>query len=232
MTAPTESPKASLGGLPAAFMNLANAQMRFGADLYESLTSQPVPTLAGLKKASRQFMPGMAECWPAIQGCCNIPPPCWMPRFLGECTSHVSQCRTACIRFVVTNCDRVKRAIHVQVAGPNASEVTVSPASITVEPMERAAVTACVEIEEDAKVGEKVESLIWVRGCKEYYFRWTVSVGTVGLDSCHEVEVCDCPDYIHHWYDHFYCVRPCPHREADVGRTPGTPVANPVKTHG
>jgi hypothetical protein len=21
----------------------------------------------------------------------------------------------------------------------------------------------------------------------------------------------DCPDLLHHWYDHFYCNRPCTH---------------------
>jgi hypothetical protein len=28
-----------------------------------------------------------------------------------------------------------------------------------------------------------------------------------------EVEIEDCPDLIHHWYDHFYCERPCPSRD-------------------
>jgi hypothetical protein len=27
------------------------------------------------------------------------------------------------------------------------------------------------------------------------------------------VEVEDCPDLIHHWYDHFYCDRPCTDRK-------------------
>jgi len=24
-----------------------------------------------------------------------------------------------------------------------------------------------------------------------------------------DIEIEDCPDLIHHWYDHFYCPRPC-----------------------
>ena len=28
-----------------------------------------------------------------------------------------------------------------------------------------------------------------------------------------ELTVEDCPDLVHHWYDHFYCPRPCPNRD-------------------
>jgi hypothetical protein len=212
--------KASLGDLQSAVANLLNAQMRFGAELFESFTGQRVPTLSDLSKAGRMLGRGAAGCAPR-GGCCTIPPPCWMPQPLGECTSHVAQCKTACVRLLVTNCDRVQRTITVQATGAHAGQVTISPPSLTLGPMERATISACVAIPEDAKTGEKRESLLWVRGCKEHYLRWTVSVGTVGVDSCHEVEVCDCPDLVHHWYDHFYCARPCPH-----DRTPGTP--NPV----
>jgi hypothetical protein len=49
---------------------------------------------------------------------------------------------------------------------------------------------------------------------------------------CNEVEINDCPDMIHHWYDHFYC-----HRHCQDQRTPGifgtNPGANsPVDTGG
>jgi hypothetical protein len=207
--------KGMLGDLPSAMMNLFSAQMRLSADLFEQLTGQPAPSARDISKLGRMFAPGSASCGPRT-GCCTIPPPCWMPQPLGECESHVAQCKTACVRLVITNCDRVKRTIAVQAAGPGAERVTVSPTSVALPPMERATVTACVSIPDDAKTGEKIETLLWVRGCKEHYLRWTVSVGTVGIDSCHEVEVCDCPDYVHHWYDHFYCVRPCP----QTGRTP------------
>jgi hypothetical protein len=203
------STKGSLGDLPAAFMNLMNAQMKLSADLFESLTGQTLPTIGDLSQAGKKLT-GAGDGCGTRGGCCDIPPPCWMPRSLGSCTSHVTQCRTACVRFVITNCDRVKRTIAVQPSGAGADRVTVSPPTVALGPQERATVSACVSIPDDAKDGEKFETLLWVRGCKEYYFRWTVSVGTVGVDSCHEIEVCDCPDYVHHWYDHFYCVRPCP----------------------
>jgi hypothetical protein len=215
MMASTQSQQGLLGDLPGALMNLVNAQMQLSANLFESLTGQKLPTIGDLSKTSHKLIPGATGCHPKA-GCCTIPPPCWMPRPLGECTSHVAQCKTACVRFRITNCDRVKRNITVQVTGPNASKVTLSPPTLSLGPQERATVSACVSIPDDAKSGETTESLIWIRGCKEYFFRWNVSVGTAGLDSCHEIEVCDCPDYVHHWYDHFYCVRPCPHDRTGV----------------
>jgi hypothetical protein len=222
------STKGSLGDLPGAFMNLVNAQMKLTTDLFESLTGQSLPTIGDVGKAGRKLTSGgTCSCGCGSRtGCCHIPPPCWMPQPLGECTSHVTQCKTACIRFVITNCDRVKRTIAVQASGAQSGQVTVSPPTVSLGPQERATVTACVSIPDDAKDGETIESLLWVRGCKEYFFRWTVSVGTVGLDACHEVEVCDCPDYLHHWYDHFYCVRPCPGGGRTTGLTTNVGAAN------
>jgi hypothetical protein len=223
MAAEAESRKPSLGGVSAALMELLNAQMRLGADLFESLTGRPAPTLGDVTELGRTLVGGSRACGCHVRsGCCTIPPPCWMPRPLGECTSHVGQCKTACLRFRITNCDRVPRTVVVEATGPNSGKVTISPPSLLLGPMERGTVTACVAVPDDAKSGDESELLLWFRGCKEYYFRWTISVGTLGMDSCHEVEVCDCPDYLHHWYDHFYCPRPCPH-----DRTPGA-IPKPV----
>jgi hypothetical protein len=224
----TQSQKGLLGDLPAALLNVVSAQMRLSADLFESLTGQPAPRIDAAR-VSRALGQRSASCQPR-SGCCTIPPPCWMPQPLGDCVSHVAQCNSACIRVVVTNCDRVRRNVTVHATGPNANRVTISPPSLDLGPMERGTISACVAIPDGGKTGERIDSLLWVRGCKEYYLRWTVSVGTLGLDSCHEVEVCDCPDYVHHWYDHFYCVRPCP-----GGRTandPGNVSAPGAAVHG
>jgi hypothetical protein len=173
--------------------------MDLSRDLFESLTGARLPSLAdeARKLGSR-----------ASTKSCHIPPPCWMPQPLGECTSHVSSCSVACVRLVITNCDRVARTVTVRAQG-DAKKLSVTPASVTIDPMDCAAVEVCIDIPADAPAGAKHKTIIWVDGCKLHYLVWHVSVGTVGFDSCHEVEVDDCPDYIHHWYDHFYCARPC-----------------------
>ena len=220
----TQSQRASLGGVSDALMNLLNAQMRLGADLFESLTGRTAPSLRDVRSMGAMLGRGTGGCEPG-RGACAIPAPCWTPQSLGECTSHVAQCRTACVRLVITNCDRVQRTITARVAGANEGKVTLSPPSLTLGPQERGTISACVTIPDDAKSGERTEALLWVRGCKEHYLRWTVSVGTLGLGSCHEVDVCDCPDYVHHWYDHFHCVRPCPADRDRIQPSPNRPSA-------
>jgi len=75
--------------------------------------------------------------------------------------------------------------------------------------MERGEITVSYVIPAGSPEAEKTELLIWVRGCRLYFLRWTVTVGLIGASSCYEVDVKDCPDLVHHWYDHFYCPRPC-----------------------
>jgi len=190
-----------LGDVPDALMRLLRAQFDLSRGLLESLTGSTIPSL-GDQVRKLSFAAG--------KGTCHIPPPCWMPQPLGECTSHVSPCAKACIRLVVTNCDRVAHTVNVRVSGPG-DLVTVSPQSVTIDPMDCREIDLCLEVPKDAPKGHEYKSIVWVEGCKQHYLIWKVSVGTVGLDACHEVEVEDCPDYVHHWYDHFYCARPCSH---------------------
>lgn len=139
--------------------------------------------------------------------CCEIPPPCWLPKPLGDVTSNVCPGGKAIVRFRVTNCGIDKRTVEFE-AEPK-SGVTWSPTKLSLGSMERATASASVEVPAETGSGEERELLLWVRGCNDHYVRWTVRAASRGGDSCHEVEVDDCPDFVHHWYDHFYCNRPC-----------------------
>lgn len=135
--------------------------------------------------------------------CCEIPPPCWYPRPAGKVRSHVC-CggrATLCIR--VTNCGVRPATIKLEASGP--AGVEIEPATLELGPMERGTATAKLEL-----TGREADRLIWVRGCYDHYIRWTLCETKRGGDACHEIEIEDCPEYIHHWYDHFYCERPCP----------------------
>jgi hypothetical protein len=197
-----------LGEVHKALCNLFNAQMKLGLDLLTAFTGLSVPCLP---KPFQQTGCHTRTGCQTRAGCCEIPPPCWVPRSLGECVSHVCPCQTACIRLVLTNCDAgSRRVIRVEAAGPH---VKVSPAKLVLEPLERASVEIRILVPAETKPGEKLESVVRIYGCREYYLRWVVSVGTIGFNSHHEIEVEDCPDLIHHWYDHFYCHRPCRHQQ-------------------
>jgi hypothetical protein len=167
-----------------------------GADLLQTLVESPVVRTLGTR------LP--------MQRCsCEIPPPCWMPKSLGDVRSRVCAGGTAVLRLRVTNCGASGQSFELEAAGPDAGEVNLQPAKLTLGPMERTVVTATIPLAATASSSEQREALLWVRGCREHYVRWTVTVGG-GSDSCHEVDVEDCPDYVHHWYDHFYCEHPCP----------------------
>jgi hypothetical protein len=206
----TSSGTSSFGGIASALQDLVNAEMDLGRDFIESLTGITVPSTADLTRALRGRMSRSGSC-------CHIPPPCWMPRSLGQCTSHVSRCDSACIRLVITNCDRVERSFSVNARDQTGGTFTVSPPSLTLAPFRKGTVSVCVAVPADAPPGDHPHTMLWVHGCREYYLDWVVSVGTIGADSCHEVEISDCPDYVHHWYDHFYCARPCPPQPVAAG---------------
>jgi len=197
-----------LAGLSQALTDLIDQGVRMGADLLDTLGRGPLGQLA----SSIQKTPVL----PKTCGC-DIPPPCWMPKPLGDLVSHVCPGGAATIRLLVTNCSITPRAVQVLVAGKDAAKVTVTPAAATVGPMERAAFVATLAIAGDAAECESHEVLLWVRGCHLHYLRWRVDVRSRGGHACHEVDVQDCPDLVHHWYDHFYCQRPCP----QAGRTSG-----------
>lgn len=192
----TSSGKQPAKEIAATLTDLLKTQVRFGAQLVDMVSQLKLPR---------------------SQSCCDIPEPCWMPAPLGDVESVACQGASSVVRFRITNCDRVPHVYSISVSGADAGLVSLQPASISLGPKERGLIFATLKIPPDAKDGQVFEVLLWIRGCKEHYLRWTTEVGTPGGDCCHEVEVEDCPDLIHHWYDHFYCPRPC-----DSERKPGT----------
>jgi hypothetical protein len=150
---------------------------------------------------------------PKVSSCsCEIPPPCWMPRELRPVKSHVCAGGKAMLRIRVTNCSIETTTVTLAPAGDDAGKVKVSPKSVSLGPLERGVLTASIDVDAKAASGSELEVLVWVRGCVDHVVRWTVRVSSLGKDACHELDVEDCPDYVHHWYDHFYCARPCRRR--------------------
>ena len=181
------------------FRDLVSHGARVGTGLLESVAGNRVVKDVGSRVSLR-------SCG------CAIPPPCWLPRALGSVRSDVCAGGTATVRMLVENCSPTNREITIEAAGTDATDVTFSVASLTLGPMEQVTVTASLLLKPTALSGEAKEALIWVRGCHDHYLRWTVRTAPSACNTCHEVEVDDCPDYVHHWYDHFYCDHPCPGR--------------------
>jgi hypothetical protein len=138
---------------------------------------------------------------------CDIPEPCWMPKPLGVAKCHLAEGGQGEIRLEVVNADYQGHMFAVAAAGVDAPLLTVSDPSFSLGPMERRVVT--VSFVMPAQGQPRYDFLIWVRGCGDHYLRWVVSSGHKTRCCCHEVCVEDKPDYVVHWYDHFYCKRPC-----------------------
>ena len=189
-----------------AFADLINQGVRASREMLEAFVGDP------MERARQMTTRGTALATAAgreIRGCsCDIPPPCWMPDQLGSVTSHVCPGATACVRLRITNCGMSSRDITVTAAGAQGSLVTIDPATITLAPFDSGTVTATLRAPDQE--GQPLHAQLWVRGCRDHLLRWTVDVSSRGCSSTHEIEIEDCPDLIHHWYDHFYCDRPCP----------------------
>lgn len=144
---------------------------------------------------------------PSRSGCsCEIPPPCWAPQPAGDRTTRACPGDKATLRLHITNCGASSRKISVDVTDKS---VEVQPASVTVAPLEEETVVVSMNVPATANEGEKYKTIVWVHGCYLHYVRWTVEVSGKGATCFDDVDIEDCPDLVHHWYDHFYCERPC-----------------------
>lgn len=146
----------------------------------------------------------------ARTGGCEIPAPCWEPQLAGTCTICVAPGGTAMIRVHLSNCGWDRQVVMITALGKIASWLTFMPTSIAMEPMERNLMLVKMQVPDNVKVGFSQTVPIIIRGCRDHYIRVDVTVASCpSVLNCCDVLVEDCPDNVHHWYDHFYCARPC-----------------------
>lgn len=153
---------------------------------------------------------------------CEVPPPCWIPVRLDDLSEHVGPGDTAVVRLAVTNDGATSRTFQIAASDPL---VVVEPTALTLGPLERGVAVLSLTVPATAAGDHVDQCVVSVRGCKQYNFRWRVCVSRrhhhhhrrCGVlfrrhrdrDRALHVAVEDRPDYVHHWYDHFYCERPC-----------------------
>jgi hypothetical protein len=149
---------------------------------------------------------------PKRKSCCAVPEPCWMPVPIGVAACALNPGGSGQIHVTVTNSDYRTRVFAFSTAGTDAAMLQLSSTQATLGPMEQAQFTADVNAPGTAGT---YEALVWVNGCREHYLRVVLKVGTKQKGCCYNVAVNDKPDYVVHWYDHFYCRKPCPAKSAD-----------------
>ena len=189
-------------GIENGLKSLFNAELLLGKELIK---------LAGGATGALGALRGIRL--PKGHGCCDVPEPCWMPLSLGEirCSLRPGDNGTVCL--VVTNGDFRAHTYQFAATGQSAAAVSFSNATATLGPKERVAITATLTVPKDDRAKDcrcvDHEVLVWVRGCRNHYLRWAVDQSTCPKPCCKEVVVDDNPDYVLHWYDHFYLPRPC-----------------------
>ena len=204
-------------GVEDGLKSLINAQLLLGKEVLKLLGG------AGggmLDKLSCMKMP-------KGHGCCEVPAPCWMPLSLGEVCCQLKPGDKGTVCLVVTNGDFRQHNYQFEASGKSAGLVSFSQAGAVLGPKERIAVTATFTVPREGQTAADCrcidhDLLLWVRGCRNHYLRWTIDEVAKSKPCCHEVIVDDRPDYVLHWYDHFYVARPCL----------GTPQRVPVGTVG
>jgi hypothetical protein len=140
---------------------------------------------------------------------CEIPPPCWEPRPAGTCQIMLPPGGTATLRVHVTNCDWTRRVVGITAVGKIAAWLKFEPTHWIVDPHERQTFVVTVRVPDAVKAGQSLSGPLLVRGCNDHFVRLEATVADCAAGACCDVHVKDCPDHIHHWYDHFYCPRPC-----------------------
>lgn len=191
-------------GVEDGLKSLINAQLLLGKEVLKLLTGAGggmLDKLSGMKL-------------PKGHGCCDVPVPCWMPLSLGEIRCQLKPGDKGTVCLVVTNGDFRPHNYQFAATGKSAAFVSFSQAGAVLGPKERIAVTVTFSVPREGKTDEDCrcidhDLLLWVRGCRNHYLRWSIDEVAQSKACCHEVKVCDDPDYVLHWYDHFYLPRPC-----------------------
>jgi hypothetical protein len=166
--------------------------------------------IAGLLQAPARMAGALAG---SLTGCgprgCEIPPPCWEPRPAGTCSLMLPPGSVARIRVHVMNCAWSRRVVGITAAGRLAGWMKLEPTTQIAGPQETVTFVVSVRIPDTVPIGQMFSGPLLVRGCLDHFARIDVRIAECAVPACCDIVVKDCPDNIHHWYDHFYCPRPC-----------------------
>ncbi|MGH7502067.1 MAG: hypothetical protein ACREL7_09945 [Longimicrobiales bacterium] len=169
------------------------------ADTFAGLIDAPARVAAALASTlARGGSPG-----------CQIPPPCWEPRPSGTCRLAIPPGCPGTIRVNVTNCEWNRRIVGITALGKLAGWLTFQPTTLVLDPHESATFIVTVHVPDGVKPGFVLSGPLIIRGCLDHFAHIEVRVTECAGQTCCDLAVHDCQDHVHHWYDHFYCQRPC-----------------------
>jgi len=151
---------------------------------------------------------------------CEIPAPCWEPQIVATCCLELTPGSTGLVRIHVSNCGWSRNVVTVTALGKLAGSLSMQPTALALDAQERASFAVTVHPPKGLKPGQNASGIILVRGCRDYAIRLEVKLRDCAGTTCCDVSIDDCPDHIHHWYEHFYCPRPCRSAGREVPQEP------------
>lgn len=166
--------------------------------------------LAGILEAPAQIAAALAGTLSRRSSSCgcDIPAPCWEPRPAGTCCLDLTPGSSGTIRLHVSNCGWSRQVVAITALGKLAGWMTLSPTTLILDPQERATILVTVHLPDKVPLGQRFSAPIIIRGCRDHFVRVEITVRDCIGPTC-DIVVDDCADNVHHWYDHFYCPRPC-----------------------
>jgi hypothetical protein len=182
-------------------------------DAFAALLEVPARMAAALAGGIGQTTSAGCGCSPAggkfFASGCEIPPPCWEPRHAGTCRLQLTPGGTGTLRIRVDNCEWSRRVLMITAVGKIAGWLKFEPTTLVVDPQSCETFLVTVRVPDHVKPGQRIAGPVVVRGCNDHYVRLEITVDECAGHACCDVCIRDCADHIHHWYDHFYCPRPC-----------------------
>jgi hypothetical protein len=206
--------------MPENCESSTSASLKGIAKIIEAGAKTGIDVLKSLSGASPAALSGVVD-WisahaGAVECCEEIPPPCWMPRPLCDVVSYGKTGNETTITFVITNYSMATRTISILTTTPSAA-LTFSATELMLGPMARGSLEAKYTFPSGLPASG-TEVLLWIKGCRLHFLRWIIKPGPISADTSYEVSVRDEAEYLHHWYDHFYCPHPCLPDERVPGR--------------
>ncbi len=181
-----------------------------------STTSEKLPTLAlGNSLARLLMMPaqlattvvdGLGE---RTAGGCAIPTPCWEPKHAGDCVMRLAAGQKATVRLHIMNGGWTRQVVAVTALGRLAGWLSFSPTALMLDPQEQATIIVSIKVPEGISIGQRLSGPVLIRGCRDHFVGLDITVDECNATNCCDVAINDYADHVHHWYDHFYCPRPC-----------------------
>lgn len=202
-----------------AYLGMLRSMAALPMNAMPAISSAVSSLGAAMPSTSSILRPGSCSC------CCEIPETECPPRCV--CRIHWNAARGEHVNATITLTNTAQDAQAFNIAatsfkgseGDTGVKVSVTPATVTLNPNQSAAIAVDLDVIDKFESGKAYEAEITLTGKYEQCVQVCLTVRPAHSHHC-EVRQGNIPTHIraHRWYDHFQCEEPC--FEPATSRTP------------